>query len=630
MPPSARKEMRSLVSEAQTKQLPQAESFAVSKSAYGNKPMQRKQYRSRGKPFMAYDLETSRIAEGTPLVKYITCFCDEFKLSETVKGRDQKHKIQDLCDILTKHLLVRRFNRWRFVAWNGNGFDVFFIAMALLQSDDYIVMPYLTRSKSIRGMRVVGLNDKDGMEWEFLDGMSMTGLDTVKMKLSKFVEKFAPQYPKLELDFSQEEFNPRNKKHVAYAERDSEALYYAMLKASSIVRTLSGCDLQPTMGNLAIKYFQSKMPKGVMVWKPSKELREILHGPVKRGGYCWIARQYAGPIWKYDLNQAYAAAMRDAELPCGSCIRTERFQQDKPGVYLATFSREKRTPIPFYYRDEETNEGRFSNGREVRTWLLSTEIDHLREDDWSVDVHRGFYWQASFNMAEMVNELEKLRYTDTDGPSGALGTIVKALGNTGYGKTLEQLGGIDLVMAKSQPQGYAPYMPEEHGLENVYFRFGETFPRVYHQPQLGDFITGHVRIVVRNGAIVSPKHFLYADTDCLAFSKRVDHLPLDPRKYGLWKQETDGSEYIMITKKVYYGEDEEITKHAKGLHVRELKKEDFEEWFKGKPPTQQQLQRVNFVKFIGGRDMFAWQTRSGTDPTKSKQARLVDREFIPL
>lgn len=591
--------------------------------------MMRRASRPRAKPFIAYDLETTRIAEGTPDLLYLTGYGleGEYKLSVPIKGR-KKERLHYLCDLLLEEFLVKRFHNFRFIAWNGNGYDVFFIAAALLLSESVVLRPYLTRTNTIRGLRVIGIGKLDGLEWEFLDGMAMTGLDTVKMKLKVFVSKFAPQYPKLELDFDSVEFDPKNLEHVAYADRDSEALYYAMKRASEIARALTGNDLQPTMGNLAIKYFQSQMPEGVRVWKPNQELRDVLHGPAKRGGFCWIARQYAGPIWKYDLNQAYAAAMRDAELPCNSCVKTTTYHDEFPGVYRVTLERATPSPIPFYYRDQESNDGLFTNGKRVETWILSTEIEHLRGDDWDVEVHEGFYWTGTFNMADFVNTLETLRFSDTDGPSGALGTMVKALGNTGYGKTLEQLGGVELVMAREKPDGYYQYSQDKKELANVFFKTDAPPPREYHVPQLGCFITAHVRLVLRSAALKAPRDFIYADTDAAAFKRNVDHLfKIDPRHYGDWKKEANGEEYIFVGKKIYFGEE---AKHAKGLHVRELTKEHFQDWFAGKVPTQRQLQRMNFVKFIGGQNMFKTQERSGTNVAKSKQARLANGEFLPI
>ena len=440
--------------------------------------MMRKRARARVRPFIAYDLETSNIKAGTPEVRYITAYGldGDYVLSAPIKRKD---RLEHLCEILVEEFLTERFNGYRFVAWNGNGFDVFFIALAILRDPRFVIIPYLTRGYTVRGLKII--NSKTAQSWEFLDGMAMTGLDSVKMKLSDFVEKMAPQYPKLELDFSTTEFDAKNKQHVAYAERDSEALYYAMQRANEIMHDLTGCDLQPTMGNLAIKYFQSMMPEGVRVWKPTGDLAKVLHGPAKRGGYCWIARQYIGPVWKYDLNQAYAAAMRDEKLPCGSSVKTDGYEPDKPGVYRVTFSRAKKTLVPFYYRDEETNEGKFSTGREATTWLLSTEIEHLREDGWSLEIHNGYYWRESFNMRAMVDELERTRFTDPTGPSGAIGTMCKITGNSAFGKTLEVLDGMEIIMSGAHPrQGYS-VLSEAPEHANIYWRQSDAFPRVYHQ-----------------------------------------------------------------------------------------------------------------------------------------------------
>jgi len=595
--------------------------------------MKQKRARARVRPFIAYDLETSNIEAGTPEVRYITAYGDDgdYKLSLPVKRKD---RIAHLCEILEEEFLTERFNGYRFVAWNGNGYDVFFIALAILRSENFVIVPYLTRANSVRGMKVMGTGKLTGLSWEFLDGMAMTGLDSAKMKLEKFVGMMAPQYPKLSLDFSQTEFDAKNKEHVAYAERDSEALYYAMVRAGEIVHDLTGCGLQPTMGNLAIKYFQSKIPEGVLVWKPNKELAPIMHGPAKRGGYCWIARQYVGPVWKYDLNQAYAAAMRDEKLPCGSCVKTDGYVADKPGVYRVTFSRDKRTLVPFYYRDEETNAGKFTSGAEATTWLLSTEIEHLREDGWTLEIERGYYWSQSFNMREMVDELERLRFSDPSGPSGALGTMCKIMGNSAYGKSLEVLDGLELVMAAKKPPGGFTRLSEDPEHANIYFRHGDAFPRVYHQPQIGCFITAHVRNIVRKAACHAPGAFIYADTDCVVFSKKVHHLDVDPRRYGAWKWESDGTRFYFIAKKVYFGDAEKEgdapTKHAKGLRVRELEKEQFEKWFEGAPPTQTQTQRRNFLKVMAGQAMFADMTRNGTDPAKSKTVSLSGGVFEPI
>ena len=607
------------------------------------KPFKREQRRSRPKPFVAYDLETTRIKKegGTPTPLYITAFSESFFLSTELKG---KNKIIALRDILEAWFLTPERNNTRYVAWNGNNFDAYFIAQALLESDDWIIRPYLTRTKALRGIKVVqkfSTNGDKKLQFEFLDGLSMTGLASSNLKsLRKFLEVFAPEYHKLDgPDFEREEFDPKNRDHVAYAERDSEGLYWGLKEANRIVKELTDNELQPTIGNLAIKFFQSRLPENLLIWHPPWELNDKLHGCLKRGGYCWVQRQYRGPVWKYDINQAYAAAMRDCALPAGRCIHTVEFNDENPGVYHVRAKRSKQSRVPFYVRSIETDIGYFTNGAETETWITDTEIKHLRADEWDVEIIEGFYWSDSFNMAEMVNELERLRFTDPKGPSGPLGTMVKMIGNNAYGKTLEQLEGIELVMAKEKPDGYMQYMAEVPEMKNVFFKMGQVFQRPYHQPQLGIFITAHVRLIVRAAALEYPDKFLYADTDCVAFSEPVTHLKIDSKKYGEWKKEVDGHDYIIIGKKVYCDtlqaanpDPKERAKgiKAKGLRVRELTREDFESWLNGSPPTQKQTQRQNFVKFIGGQNMFSELERKGTDVTLSQQCKLIGDVFVPI
>jgi hypothetical protein len=108
---------------------------------------------------------------------------------------------------------------------------------------------------------------------------------------------------------------------------------------------------------------------------------------------------------------------------------------------------------------------------------------------------------------------------------------------------------------------------------------------------------------VRRAALLDAGAFLYADTDCVIFSRPVPALPIDPARYGLWKIEAAGVRYIICNKKVYAAEDGSV-KHAKGLNVGRLTMADFEAWHDGRPPKQDQLQRRNWLRFLMGESMF--------------------------
>ena len=123
---------------------------------------------------IAYDFETTRIKKGTPRPLYLTAYGEspDFHFDGPIDS------MQHLGRLLRDRFLLDDLTGARFVAWNANNFDAYFIAAALLQSDEFIMRPYLTRGNSLRGLRVSPREDQhldpqSQRSWEFLDGMSM-------------------------------------------------------------------------------------------------------------------------------------------------------------------------------------------------------------------------------------------------------------------------------------------------------------------------------------------------------------------------------------------------------------------------------------------------------------------------
>lgn len=568
--------------------------------------------RPRLSRLIAYDFETTSIRAGTPQPLYITAFGHNVKVSEPLEN------LYDVLDVLNKHFLLDELNRAKFIAWNGNNFDVFIIAAALLHSDDYILRPYLTRGKSLRGLRVIPKDPvlAETHSWEFLDGMAMLGM--VGKKLSDFLKQFAPDYLKIEgaINFDKEEFDPNNAQHVEYAERDSEGLWHGMMAAQQIVVDHFRIGLSGTIGNLGIKIFQSFIPERVKVREPSYHLVEILKNYVMRGGYCYSVKKYDGPVWKYDLNQAYAAAMRDARLPCGDVFRIAGAVSTMARAFIVRLSATNpRNKIPFYYRSIETDSTVFGMTEIKDTWITSLEYEQLLKEKWQIKIIESWNWSETFDMREYVNKLEHLRVNAPGGPKSPQGEIMKAIGNNSYGKTVETLDGLELVLANQKPDGFAEFYNDDERLSHIWFRFCDPSIRDYHQPQLGCFITAHVRMVVRRAALLNPDAWIYADTDCVVFTQYVP-LQCDSKKYGFWKIESEGDGHIFITKKVYAKSDGS-EKHAKGLNKKNLSMDDFRLWFQGIPPLQEQLQRNNFVKVMAGSPMYRTQKKYGQKPLQN-------------
>lgn len=573
---------------------------------------------------VAYDFETTRIAEGTPRPLYLTAHAPG-----VMHYASAIESMQHLHDILVSDFLRDDLTGTKFVAWNGNRFDAFFIAAALVRDTRYRLRPYLTRSKALRGLRVTLAEDSDtknARSWEFLDGIAMLGL--VGTSLDKFLANFAPDYRKMTgvINFESEEFDPENPAHCEYAMRDSVGLWHGMARAQSIMLDTFNQPLSVTMGGACIKIFTAHIPKRVTVESLIPDALDITNTFVVRGGYCYCARRYEGPVYKYDLNQAYAAAMRDGPLPCGGVLKSRGIPNTERPCYIVKITAVNRAnKIPFYCRTVDER-GRvrsvFALHEIPETWVTSTEHRQLLAEGWIVKCTEHYSWARAFDMREFVDRLEVLRINAEGGPSGPIGTMIKATGNHSYGKTLERADPIEYVIAAERPEGFLDYYGDGFSpIEHVYFRFDDDRKAKSHQqPQLGAFITAAVRMTVRRAALLDPESWLYADTDCVIFSSDVTaRLDIDPKRYGAWKIEEIGTPYRIIAKKVYAALDLSHTS-AKGLNVRKLSADDFAEWYQGNEPVQEQTQLRNFLEVMHGMEMYRTQTRRGTRIEAQKRA----------
>lgn len=617
-----------------------ARNHAAASDAGNYQPaLRRSESKGSAKPsrIVAFDFETTRIEPGTPQPLYLTAFnggdgterVRKFELQLSIKS------LHALRLILRRYFLTRDEVGTKFVAWNANNFDTYFIAAALVADRSFVLRPYMTNSGSLRGLRVVHAKDihnRNARSWEFLDGIAMLGM--VGVSLEKFLANFAPEYRKLTgtIDFERETFDPKNKAHRDYAFRDSVGLWHGMERAQQIMLRQFNQPLRATMGAACIRIFKANIPESKVIRPLPDPLRHVVRSHVLRGGFCYCVRRYSGPVWKYDLNQAYAAAMREAKLPAGAAWYTADGLHSRSRIYVARITAENpRNTVPFYYRTEVDGRMRsvFADTRIADTWLTSIEVEQLRSEGWRIECSESWWFDDSFSMREFVDSLERVRMSCEGGPAGPTGAMIKMAGNHSYGKTLEQIDTAEYVIAAKAPPGFVPFYPDEASdpLPFVHYRMlepDELQRRDYHQPHVGAFITAHVRMVVRRAALLDSSAWLYADTDCVVFDRDMtDRLHTHPSKYGAWKVEEQGTDFRIIAKKVYFNV-ATGKGHAKGLNVKRLAPSDFETWFDGMPPIQEQVQRNSFLKVLQGAEMYRSQTRRGTS-VEGRHALASDR-----
>lgn len=589
--------------------------------------------------FIAYDFETDLIGEGTPNPRYLTAHSLDPAFSYAGPIRDFEH----LHDVLVNEFLLDEYRGCKFVAWNANRFDAYIAALALVDDPEFLILPFLTRTHALRGMRVQRIGDSEKADaWLFLDGLAMTGLEGVS--LDKFTANFAPAYRKLGniIDFQKgEQFDAGNAEHRKYAYRDSEGLYHGIRRAERILLDTFDESLRVTMGGACIRIFQRNIPADVSIKPLTLGIERIFREYVMRGGYCWCVRKYHGPVWKYDINQAYAAAMREAMLPCGDYVHYGKGIDRNAQCFIARVRLQKsvQSNVPFYFRHNIGDRIRSSYSCDFsESWLTSIELRQLESEGWRFEYLESVCWSDSFQMQDYVDRLERLRSTCDGGPKGPIGIMVKAVGNHSYGKTVEELLPIEYCLACEPPanEGWVPLyddvpmIPVDNVLQMmpyIWWRFADDQrEKDYHAVHVGAFITAAVRMKVRKVAMLAPESFLYADTDCVMFDRDMSAaIDIDSSRYGAWKIEEEGAVYRLIAKKVY-SEDDGLTlsleerakrplaRSSKALHVRELTDQDIARWYNDLPPSQVQKQRGNFLRVVQGDPMFQPVKRRGTAP----------------
>ena len=84
---------------------------------------------------VAYDFETAPIRSGTPRPLYLTAAGDDWRYAAPIRTMAHLH------DELVAHFLTDDLAGSVFCAWNGNRFDAYFVAAALVRDPAWRITP---------------------------------------------------------------------------------------------------------------------------------------------------------------------------------------------------------------------------------------------------------------------------------------------------------------------------------------------------------------------------------------------------------------------------------------------------------------------------------------------------------
>lgn len=573
----------------------------------------------RGLKFVAYDIETTPIVSGTPTPLYITVCGDGFEYEQALENT------ADLAQFFESHLLLAKFNRYKFVGWNSGRFDIYFVLDALSDLKGVEIFPMVGR-----GEVKAAIVKRGKSTFTLCDGRTMVGFDG---GLDDFSQAFGgAEKDDIGLDVGTR-FDPKLSSHRLYAKRDARILFAGLQSANETITQSLGGNLKATIGSFGIQYFQSKMPENKWVRTPPQKCRDAIHRSAYRGGFVWCDRQYWGQVWHYDINQAYGGAMRSCDLPCGTIARTTRFRENQRGIYLVSGKFTTPAHIPFFATStDESGKAQRSNfythGFD-RCWVCDTELSQLISEGFVFKVHDGWVWSDTFTFEDAINNLEQIRAAAK--PDDPIHHIIKAIGNSSYGKFADRGADLEYCFSLSRPSGagWFQYDPFEEHKKNLWCRHtkNERFYNALYQPQIACFVAAQVRNQLRAACIAEHENFLYCDTDSIILNRPSTSIDIHPSRYGSFKTVSAGREYIIIGRKVYADLESE---RVKSTAVHNVTIPEIKKWFDGEPPKKSMLARRAALQTVFGFDMFYNLERRGIDFANQQTIKLQNRKFYSI
>lgn len=429
-----------------------------------------------------------------------------------------------------------------------------------LQYDLRQILPYFLDKSSTYEIHIsmrsetdifaVSLREKDS-------GFSVVLTDSMAVypgSLESLTKSFAPAWAKLSgtIDFERgERFDPRDPKHLAYAERDSVGLLQAFRALDGRLRSVFGVGAKSTTASTALDAWQKTLTPGAYHSHSTPGPLEDFFRSCYYGGIVFLTstREHCGCIG-VDINSSFPAAMRRCGVP-GGRHEFSRTLQNKPGYVRVTVTAPRGLVIPILGA-RAGDAVRWPSGT-FTTTCTTPELQFALAHGYRLDeFHEGVFFESLIHpFDDFVNRCEALRgeYQAADDPAEQL---VKLMQNGVYGKFGARRDRTE-ILVNPRPEDREGAVPLDVN-ERLWSRttYSSTMAT---RPAWAAWITAGARLALLEAAYaVGPEHVLYSDTDSLTLDATADlsRLDIGPR-YGQFKIDKRWTRFRALAPKVYAG-----------------------------------------------------------------------------
>ena len=387
--------------------------------------------------------------------------------------------------------------------------------------------------------------------------------------LEKFLKAFAPELPKLELDFSKTPFDPSNSEHRAYAIRDAHGLGVAMPRLDAMVREHFGVGIGHTTAGTAVKAWCATIPDGTYFGGSKWGAREMFVRQAYYGGLSFLTRndllEDGGNVVAetFDINSSYPAAMCDFGVPDGRMLTCRDYQKGLLGIYRARVKAPDDLIVPILPSRNEKGHMRWCRGV-FDTVVTSQELIFAANHGYQVlKVFEGVAFEKRiFPFNDFIARCKAIRRQYKDKPEEGLAKLMQ---NSLYGK---------FGSRRERTKIFHPTCDDDmlgaQPLENLdYFWIRkELDPDMLCIPAWAVFITAHARLRLLQAIYsVGPENVICGDTDSMTILPGLGHLVDVGEEYGQFKLEKTWTRFRAVAPKVYAGRKStgELGGAAKGL-----------------------------------------------------------------
>jgi hypothetical protein len=400
--------------------------------------------------------------------------------------------------------------------------------------------------------------------------------------LDNLTKMFAPELPKLHIDFDNENFDIHNQSHLDYAIRDAQSLRVALINYFDSIYNLFGVTAGHTVAGTAMRAWQKTLDDNLIISYSQDGENEQYIRDAYYGGIVFLTNneQHKNAV-TFDINSSYPYIMQSYDMPLGRATQTQKYQDGKLAIYDVSIIAPDNLRIAILPSRNARGGMEFRRGL-LRTKITNYELDYALLNGYVLqEIHGGLYWKETIN--PFYDFVEKCKSIRKEHKGKSYEKIAKLMQNSVYGKFGARRERVSVIVGYENLDldkgGISPFSDD---LDDLFLveEYSDDMPC---KPEWSVFITALARLrLISTAYAVGVDNVLYGDTDSLTVKEQADISAIDVGdEYGQFKMEKTWEFFRAIAPKTYAGKIKggKWTGAGKGLTRKSMNEKKYKELY---------------------------------------------------